>query len=249
MTIVFDTLSQVSGGLPGTAARLWTAVCTNTLEEVLEEGAISDYVDSKQVSVRDMIYVTYADGTEDVGIQEFQVAAGGSLIYPFSNEFQPYSDALTSLAGLTTVANEMIYLTAANTYATVPALAYGRGLLNTASAVDARSTLSAAVSGANGDITSLTGLSTPLSIAQGGTGRTTSNIIAQRYSFTEAGGSHDVTITGLTTSSVVCATLYTSANPDIWIDRVTADTNTLHVFFNATPGATVINVIAFIAAQ
>jgi len=39
----------------------------------------------------------------------------------------------------------------------------------------ARTALSAAVSGANGDITSLTGLTTPLSISQGGTGATTAN--------------------------------------------------------------------------
>src|SRR5690606_15437811 len=40
-------------------------------------------------------------------------------------------------------------------------------------ATDARTNLGAAASGANGDITSLSGLTTALSIAQGGTGATT----------------------------------------------------------------------------
>ena len=44
------------------------------------------------------------------------------------------------------------------------------GLLNDADAPAARSTLGAAAAGVNGDITSLTGMTTALSVAQGGTG-------------------------------------------------------------------------------
>lgn len=50
---------------------------------------------------------------------------------------------------------------------------FAQGLLNDTDAAGARSTLFAAKSGANADITSLSGLSTALSIAQGGTGNTT----------------------------------------------------------------------------
>ncbi|PMV79486.1 MULTISPECIES: hypothetical protein [unclassified Pseudomonas] len=50
---------------------------------------------------------------------------------------------------------------------------FAQGLLNDIDAAGARSTLVAAKSGANADITSLSGLSTALSIAQGGTGNTT----------------------------------------------------------------------------
>jgi len=50
---------------------------------------------------------------------------------------------------------------------TIPVTAGGTG---SATATDARTALSAAQSGANSDITSITGLTTPLSVAQGGTG-------------------------------------------------------------------------------
>jgi hypothetical protein len=53
---------------------------------------------------------------------------------------------------------------------TIPLTAGGTGAAN---ATTARSNLSAAASGANSDITSLTGLTTALSAAQGGTGLTT----------------------------------------------------------------------------
>jgi hypothetical protein len=49
----------------------------------------------------------------------------------------------------------------------------GIGVFTAATAADGRTALLAAGSGANGDITSLTGLTTPLSVAQGGTGATT----------------------------------------------------------------------------
>lgn len=52
--------------------------------------------------------------------------------------------------------------------------ATGIAVFTAASAAAGRSALSAAASGANSDITSLSGLTTPLSVAQGGTGVTTS---------------------------------------------------------------------------
>lgn len=51
--------------------------------------------------------------------------------------------------------------------------AAGRAVLDDVDAASQRATLGAAVSGANGDITSLSGLTTPLSVAQGGTGSAT----------------------------------------------------------------------------
>lgn len=54
---------------------------------------------------------------------------------------------------------------------TIPVTAGGTG---SATATDARTALSAAKSGANSDITSITGLTTALSVLQGGTGVTTS---------------------------------------------------------------------------
>lgn len=73
--------------------------------------------------------------------------------------------------GLTTFvgANNALYSTGASTLTagTLPVLAGGTG---STTASGARSNLSAAASGANSDITSLSGLTTPLSVGQGGTG-------------------------------------------------------------------------------
>ena len=51
--------------------------------------------------------------------------------------------------------------------------AFGATLVDDANAATARTTLGSAASGANSDITALSGLTTPLSIAQGGTGAAT----------------------------------------------------------------------------
>lgn len=80
---------------------------------------------------------------------------------------------------------------------TIPITAGGTG---STTATDARTALSAAKSGANSDITSLTGLTTPLTIAQGGTGASTSATAA----FALKGANADITsITGLTTALTV----------------------------------------------
>lgn len=53
---------------------------------------------------------------------------------------------------------------------------FGSSLVTAANAAAARIAMGAAASGANSDITSLTGLTTPLSTAQGGTGRNTTEL-------------------------------------------------------------------------
>lgn len=73
----------------------------------------------------------------------------------------------------------------------------GTGATN---AADARSNLGAAKSGANGDITSISGLTTPLSINQGGTGATTAIDARTNLGAASRGVNSDITqITGLTT--------------------------------------------------
>ena len=73
----------------------------------------------------------------------------------------------------------IVFNTGANVVEVVTALATGtvipvaNGGTGATTAGAARSALSAAASGANSDITSLTGLTTPLSVAQGGTASTT----------------------------------------------------------------------------
>lgn len=58
---------------------------------------------------------------------------------------QAYDDALQSIAGLATVADRMIYTTAADTYAVATLTAAGRALLDDAAASDQRTTLGLAI--------------------------------------------------------------------------------------------------------
>lgn len=70
---------------------------------------------------------------------------------------QPLDAGLTSIAGLTTAADRMIYTTAADTYAVATLTAAGRALLDDADAAAQRTTLGAQASDAT--LTSLSGLS------------------------------------------------------------------------------------------
>ena len=67
-------------------------------------------------------------------------------------------------------------------------------------AATCRSNISAAVSGANSDITSITGLSTPLAVNQGGTASTTASAARSALGAAASGANSDITsLTGLTT--------------------------------------------------
>lgn len=70
-------------------------------------------------------------------------------------------------------------------------------------AADARTALSAAKSGANSDITSLSALSTALSVAQGGTGSTTAADARTALSAAKSGANTDITSVTLTAASTV----------------------------------------------
>lgn len=69
-------------------------------------------------------------------------AARTNLGVAIGSNVQAYSAALQSISGLTTSANQMLYLTAANTYATAVLTAAGRALLDDADAAAQRATLS-----------------------------------------------------------------------------------------------------------
>lgn len=75
----------------------------------------------------------------------------------------------------TDVGAAITHLTSLTLATALPVLSGGTGATT---ASGARSNLGAAASGANSDITSLTGLTTPLSVAQGGSGTTTPSIVA-----------------------------------------------------------------------
>ncbi len=79
---------------------------------------------------------------------------------------------LSAIAGLTSAADRLAYFTGSGSAALATFTSFGRSLVDDADAVAGRATLGAAALGANSDITSLTGLTTPLSLAQGGAGGT-----------------------------------------------------------------------------
>ena len=125
-------------------------------------------------------------GGSITGITDLAVADGGTgasdaatartnLGLTIGTNVQAYDAGLQSIAGLTTSANQMIYTTASDTYATTSLTAAGRALIDDADAATQRTTLglgtiatqnSASVSITGGSITGIT----DLAVADGGTG-------------------------------------------------------------------------------
>jgi hypothetical protein len=77
----------------------------------------------------------------DAGAQRSALSLGTAATSD-SSDFQPIDAGLTSISGLTTAADKMIYTTALDTYATTSLTTFGRALLDDADATTARSTLS-----------------------------------------------------------------------------------------------------------
>ncbi|MEG3144209.1 hypothetical protein U1839_06040 [Sphingomonas sp. RT2P30] len=82
---------------------------------------------------------------------------------------------LVAIAGLSPSADTCFYFTSSTAVATYSCPSFGRSVVNASSASTARTTLGAAASGANGDITSLTGLTTALPLTEGGTAATSAS--------------------------------------------------------------------------
>lgn len=103
--------------------------------------------------------------------------------------------------------------------------------------VQGRANLGAAASGANGDINSLTGLTTPLSVAQGGTAGATDAAARAALSAAKSGANTDITsLTNVTLRDLVTI-LSTTTNPSVEIGRV--DGNASTPFFDFHTSATV----------
>ena len=103
-------------------------------------------------------------------------AARTNLGVAIGSNVQAYDAGLASIAGLTTAADKMIYTSGSDTYAVTDLSSFARTILDDADAAAVRTTIGAqaagsyAALGANSDITSLTGLTTDLAVAHGGTG-------------------------------------------------------------------------------
>jgi hypothetical protein len=102
--------------------------------------------------------------------------------------------------------------TASGARTNLGATGIGSALFTATTAAGARSTISAAASGANSDITSLTGLTTPLSVAQGGTGATTAGGALTNLGAAASGANTDITaldqdVTITATGTIAAGTL------------------------------------------
>lgn len=105
-------------------------------------------------------------------------SGGGYALAPMQGYVKDSADALRAI--VTTYGAQLAALKTTGNYDLLPVSKGGtgitdmspfmQGMLNDADAAAGRGTLGAAKSGVNADITSLTGLATALSVAQGGTG-------------------------------------------------------------------------------
>jgi len=145
---------------------------------------------------------------------------------------QAYDATLLSIAALGTAANKIAYTTGIDTWAEAALTAFAITILDDANAAAVRATLSAAVLGANTDITSVTGLTTPLGVAYGGTGLITGALTllsATTVSFAADGDTTLYTVPAgnrcVLTHAIVVAAADAGATTTISIGQDTAETD------------------------
>lgn len=112
------------------------------------------------------------------------------------------SPNVSALSAVAAGVNKAVYFSAASPVAmsTYDLSAYVRSISNAVDSAAFRTAIVSAKSGINNDITSLTGLTTGLSVAQGGTGATDAATARGNLSGAKSGANNDITsITGLTT--------------------------------------------------
>lgn len=161
-SVLFDTFAPVTEGQVGTAPMIFVGTTDEDSSAVLASGAIADKYAAGIVKVNDVVFINYdVDGTPGRGMYLVTATGGGSLVLinpsaggllaannlsdvadaatsrtnlglAIGTDVQAFNAALASIAGLTTSANQMIYTTGANTYATSTLSAFARTVLDDA---------------------------------------------------------------------------------------------------------------------
>ena len=209
----------------GTAATL-AAASTNTLSAVVQRDASGNFSAG-----------TITAALTGTASKAGNLVGGNSTTLLGAIGYQSNTDATTLLAPNTTATKKFLRMTGTGSNGAAPAwdtlvaadiptlnqsstgtaanvtgtVAVANGGTGATTAALARTSLSAAASGANGDITSLTGLATALSVAQGGTGASTLTGLLRGTGTTAVTGGSTVALTSEVTGMLPIANGGTAA--------------------------------------
>ncbi len=144
-----------------------------------------------------MIYTTASDTYATTDLTSFArtllddgsaAAMKTTLGLVIGTDVQAYNGNLAAIAGLGFTADKIIFSTGPGAVALQTLTGFARTLLDDADAASMRTTIDAAKRGGNTDITSLGGLTTPLTTSQGGTGSNFADLAALLAGLPVTGG-------------------------------------------------------------
>jgi hypothetical protein len=160
-----ETLDEILGGAASSMAFSGLTTQTNTAATMtVGTGATLTYSGTGIINATRFLGVTSVDATE------FAYLNGVTSAIQTQLDAKQTSDGeLSAIAGLTSAANKVPYFTGSGTAGLLDAGAKGKNILAIDTFAHLQSSMGVASSGANTDITSLGGITTPFTIAQGGT--------------------------------------------------------------------------------
>jgi len=162
------TATQVGlGNVENTALSTWAGSTNLTTLGTITTGTwngdtiASAYIGSHTHAASDVTSGTFADARiAETNVTQHQAALSitESQISDFGS-YQPLDSGLTSIAGLPTIADKMLYTTASDTYATTTLTSFARSILDDADAATVRTTIGVDAAGTDNstDVT-LTGV-------------------------------------------------------------------------------------------
>ena len=190
------TAEQVGlGNVENTALSTWSGSTNLTTLGTVTSGTwngdaiASDYIGSHAHAASDVTSGTFADARiaeSNVTQHQAAISVTESQISDFGS-YQPLDSGLTSISSLPTIADQMLYITAPDTYSTTTLTAFTRSILDDTDAATVRATIGVDASGTDNstDVTLATVVGNYLSIigqeitagtvpiTLGGTGATT----------------------------------------------------------------------------